>query len=100
LAVDASNNKKVTSASYSFVPGDVGGWIDVTGGTGWTVGRYGILSVSGTAAVLDASPAAANTTNGTYILNRGKQVFTAGTTNDTLRVCALKSSVYGWQAAW
>ena len=66
LVVDASNNQKVTSASYSFVAGDVGLVVVIIGGTGWTTGTYNISSVASGAAVLDASPAPVSTTGGVW----------------------------------
>jgi len=66
LAVDAITNTKVTSASHSFVATDVGNLINISAGGSWTLGFYEIVSVSGGAATLDRSPAAAGTTGGTY----------------------------------
>ncbi len=45
----------VTSASYNFVPGDVGAYLFVKSGTAWTPGFYRIASVASNAATLDAS---------------------------------------------
>lgn len=64
LVVDASNNTKVSSAGYGFSSADVGRWIKVTGGTGWTTGSYNVLSVTTGVATLSASPAAVSTTGG------------------------------------
>lgn len=66
LAVDATTNTKVTSATHSFVAADVGNLLQVTAGASWTTGFYQIVSVSGGAATLDRSPAATSTTGGTY----------------------------------
>jgi hypothetical protein len=63
LTIDASNNKKVTSASHSFVSGDVGKSISVTNGANWTLGTYTIASVSSGAAILNNSPTAAGNAN-------------------------------------
>jgi hypothetical protein len=71
LAVDASNNKKVTSVTHTFVSGDVGKYIDVTAGVNWQLTSYQILSVSGGAAVLDRSPSVVGQTGGTYDLYAG-----------------------------
>src|SRR5580700_6581245 len=43
-----------TSASYSFVAGDVNAWLFIQAGTNWTPGWYQIASVSGGAATLTA----------------------------------------------
>lgn len=66
LVVDAVTNTIVTSASYTFVSGDVGRTLNVTSGTGWTVGAYTINSVASGAATLSSSPAATGTTGGVY----------------------------------
>lgn len=102
LVVDGSNNKKVTSASYTFVAADVGGWVDITAGTGWTTGRYIVTAVAAGAATLASSPAAVSTTGGTFVTNWDKIVHvhgTLGATADTYRMCALAGAgVPGWTA--
>ena len=64
LTVDATSNTKVTSAANPFGPAHVGNLINITGGTGWTNGRYEVISVTGNVATLDRSPAAVNATGG------------------------------------
>lgn len=55
-ATSATGNSAVfTSASYSFVAGDVGAWIYIKSGTNWTVGWYQIASVSAGAATLSSA---------------------------------------------
>src|SRR3990167_10604297 len=49
------NDAVVTSASYTFVAGDVGHWVYVKSGTDWTPGWYKIASVAGGAATLDSA---------------------------------------------
>ena len=44
-----------TSASYTFLPADVGAWVFIGAGTNWSIGWYQITSVSGGAATLVAS---------------------------------------------
>jgi len=103
LAVDGALNTKVTSASYNFVAADVGSWIDVTAGSGWTTGRYVIVSVASNAATLSSSPAAVSTTGGTYITGRGKIVHVAGGTDvaDTLRFCGKGAdNAMAWRALY
>jgi hypothetical protein len=63
LAIDASNNELVSSASYTFTAADVGQYLDITAGTSWTVGYYLIASVSGGKATLASSPSAAGNSN-------------------------------------
>jgi hypothetical protein len=99
--VDASNNKKVTSATLGTPnAADVGGKFRVTAGTSWTVGTYGVVSISGTALILDSSPAAVGTTGGTASVNRSRIVATEGATDDTLRVCSMVSSTMAWRALY
>lgn len=43
-----------TSASYTFVAGDVGHWLFIQAGTNWNIGWYQIASVAGGAATLTA----------------------------------------------
>lgn len=45
----------VTSATYTFVAGDVGAWVFVQSGTNWLPGWYKISSVTAGAATLDAA---------------------------------------------
>lgn len=71
LAVDATLNTKVTSANHNFVAGDVGKYMNITAGTGWTTGYYRIISAAANAATLDRSPAATSTGSGTYDLYDG-----------------------------
>jgi hypothetical protein len=69
LAVDGSNDLKVSSGSYNFQSGDVGKWVVITAGTGFTVGAYRISSVSTNDAILASSPAATSTTGGHWHLS-------------------------------
>ena len=65
LVVDPANDRKVSSASHNFRP-DTGNAIIVTNGNGWTKGGYTVESVSGDAAILNASPAPPGSTKGNY----------------------------------
>ncbi len=92
LTVDVTDNKKVTSATYTFVAGDVSGQLSVVSGVGWTPGTYTVVSVVGGAAVLDSSPAATSTIGGVYTFDmryRGVMVRVNGGAGvaDTLRQC-------------
>src|SRR6185369_6961662 len=49
----------ITSATYTFVAGDVGAYFYVKSGTSWTAGMYPIASVAGGAATLSAGVGAA-----------------------------------------
>src|ERR1041385_5743602 len=66
LAATSGNTSApvVTSASYTFVAGDVGAYVYVKSGTNWTPGWYPINSVSGGAATLGAGIGAATLANG------------------------------------
>ena len=65
LAIDASDDTKITSAARSFVADDVGKKIELTGGTGFTTGTYTISSVAGGAAFLDSAVGTTSSTGGT-----------------------------------
>ena len=93
----------MTSTSYSFVAADVGSTINIISGTGWTAGKYLIVSVASNAATLDRSPAAVGVTGGTYQLGRGRVVMVQGAAGvaDTLSVCRKDgSNVYAWTALY
>jgi hypothetical protein len=65
LVIDGANAAKVTSASYTFVAGDVGNFLNVPAGyTGFTAGRYSISSVAGGAATLSANVGTLGQTGG------------------------------------
>lgn len=67
LAIDGSSNVKVTSSGHgSFVSGDVGKYVVIVSGSGFTVGAYKISSVSSGAAILASSPGATSTTGGHF----------------------------------
>jgi hypothetical protein len=59
LACDANTGNTaspvVSSASYTFVAGDVGAWVFVKSGTNWIPGWYPIASVAGGKATLNAA---------------------------------------------
>lgn len=68
----------VSSLTYSFVAGDVGAWVYISGGTNWIPGWYQISSVLAGNATLDAS-------NGSCVqLRNGK--FVPGYTNGVATV--------------
>lgn len=55
-ATSATGNAAViSSASYSFVAGDVGAWVYVKAGTNWLPGWYKISSVAANAATVDST---------------------------------------------
>lgn len=114
LAVDASNNLQVTSAGYGFTSVDVGRWIQVTAGTGWTTGYYKISAVAAGKATLNLSPAPTSTTSGSFSIywgldysqqdaknanggSDGSSVLAAatGTTTITCSDCSLTHDIIG-----
>ena len=66
LAIDATLNTKVTSASHTFVAADVGKAVVVTSGTGFTPGAYTIASISGAAAVMSSAVGTVGSTSGVW----------------------------------
>lgn len=68
LAIDATTNTKVTSASHNFVAADVGNCMRTTAGTGFTTGVFEIVSVASNAATLDRSAGTTSSTGGTYFV--------------------------------
>lgn len=65
-ATSATGNAPViSSATYTFVAGDVGSWVYIKAGTNWTPGFYQISSVAGGAATVNATIGAAVQLNST-----------------------------------
>lgn len=68
--VATGNAPVISSASYTFVAGDVGAWIYVSAGTNWTPGFYVISSVAGGAATVNGTiGAAVQFTSGRWAAN-------------------------------
>jgi hypothetical protein len=63
LIITPANNR-LTSAGRPFISADVGNIINITGGTGFTTGRYQITSVTGGIATVDRSCGALNSLSG------------------------------------
>jgi len=71
--MDATDDKKISTGSYSFVATDVGASLKVVGGpAGWVNGLYTVVSIDGTAAILDASPAPVSSVSGDFQLTAGR----------------------------
>ncbi|MCE5254335.1 MAG: hypothetical protein LLG45_09060 [Actinomycetia bacterium] len=64
LVIDAVDNTKVTSASYTFVAGDIGKTLHITAGTGFTAGAYQISGVAAGVATLGAACGTTGSTGG------------------------------------
>src|SRR4029077_71126 len=69
--VIGSTTTQLTSAAHPFTSAHVGNIINVTGGTGFTAGRYCVNSVSGSTATMDRSVGTASSTGGTGNLGGG-----------------------------
>lgn len=105
LVIDGTDTTKVTSAAHTFTAADVGWYLNVTAGTGFTRKAFKIASVTSGAALLDASAGTAGSTAGTYTIgfsgttDRPIRCFTvqAGTANaGTVKIgdANLASAVY------
>jgi len=88
LTVTASN-WIVTPDGHTPVAADVGNVVQVTAGTGWTVGFYEIKSQDGTNWTLDRSPAAALTAGGTWAM--GGALASPGKLSDALTIDKMKA---------
>ena len=98
--VVGSDAHYVSSASHSFSAYDVGGYLMITGGTGFTVGSFQIIGVGsgGTAgqAILQTTAGTSGSTAGQWNVNRGRfgfNIFTlsgAGTA-DTYGYCSMNA---------
>lgn len=60
----AASGTTITSAARPFTSVDVGNCINITSGTGWTTGRYSILSVASNVATMDRTIATGGSTGG------------------------------------
>ena len=60
----AGNEDELTSAGNPFGASDVGNVLNVTSGTGFTTGRYEVLSVAGSTATMDRNVGTAGSTGG------------------------------------
>lgn len=63
--VIGSTNTQLTSAGNPFSSASVGNVINITGGTGFTTGRYEVMSVSVSTATMDRAVGTASSTGGT-----------------------------------
>jgi hypothetical protein len=66
LVIDGTLNTKVTSASHNFIAEDVGAYIPIVAGTGFTTGVYRIASVASNAATLDRAVGTLSSTGGSF----------------------------------
>ena len=66
LSVNAAVNTQVLPDGHVVATADVGDWIHITSGAGFTAGWYQIVSQNGVYWTLDRSPAAAGTAGGAW----------------------------------
>ena len=64
IVIDATTDTDITSAADNFASDDVGNIINITSGTGFTTGRYEIVSVSAGVATLDRAVGTTGSTGG------------------------------------
>jgi hypothetical protein len=91
--------RQLTSASTTFSSSDAGGFVAISGGTGFTAATYFILSASGHN-LNTIQTTGSSGTGGTFVLNRGRTVMVQGGSGvaDTLWVCAKTiSDTYAWK---
>lgn len=81
-----------SSASYSFVSGDVGSWVYISSGTNWIPGFYQIASVSGGNATLSAGVGAAFYLQGSF--SGGTRGFLASTTQGVASTSSPSSATW------
>ena len=64
IVIDGATDTDITSAATPFASDDVGNLINITGGTGFTTGRYEIMSVAVGVATLDRAVGTVSSTGG------------------------------------
>jgi hypothetical protein len=95
LVIDAATNTKCTSAAHPFGATHVGNFINITAGTGFTVQRVQILSVSGVIATVDKSLGTLGSTGGTGNLGGGLLTLATAVSNAvTENVVNIKTGTY------
>ena len=77
LVIDAVTNTDITSVGDAFAADDVGNLIQITAGTGFTVGYYQVVSVTVATARLDRAVGTVGSTGGTGHLG-GAGIFEGG----------------------
>ena len=80
LVIDGSTNTKVTSAGNPFTSLHVGNVINITSGTGFTVQRVQVVSVSGSTATCDKAVGTVSSTGGHGVLGGSLASITAAQT--------------------
>jgi hypothetical protein len=96
LATVGGGFRQFTSSFSSF---DTNGYIHVNAGGSWSSGDYFISGVSSSTVVSVADPPTGGLTNGSFTVNRGRQVFVPGLAGvaDTMWVCAQTATGMAWK---
>jgi hypothetical protein len=84
LVIDAVDNTKVSSAANPFTTNETGNVINVTSGTGFTLGRYHIVSQTGGVATLDRAVGTVGSTGGNANLGGALALLTDALLEDTV----------------
>ena len=98
--VIGTNTSQLTSAANPFTALHSGNVINVTGGSGFTTGRYEILSVTGGVATVDRSVGVTGSTGGTG--NLGGALASTGSVGAAMvsgNICFVKSGTYSITSA-
>lgn len=94
-ATSANTSSPVfTSASYTFVAGDVGAWLFIKSGSNWIPGWYQIASVSAGAATLTASVGTAVLFGGAVTTTNGADTYTPNTASGCATVASPTSATW------
>lgn len=80
LVIDAVTNTNVTSAAFPFGATHVDNLVAITGGTGFTVGIFHVVSVAGAVATLDRAVGTLSSTGGIGNLGGARSGTNVGTT--------------------
>lgn len=104
LAIDASNNKLVSSSTHSFTAADVGMEVNETSGTNFTVQHNPIVSVSGGKATLNLAAGTVGATGGhaTIQMQASKFYYVCLASNSTVSVSPTAPTNYqgtSWEDA-
>lgn len=76
IVIDGTTDTDITSAGDAFASDDIGNILYITAGTGFTVGRYEIKSVSGGVATLDRAVGTLSSTGGSGKIGGALDVLT------------------------
>lgn len=90
----SGNGNKLTSSANPFTSAHVGNYINITGGTGFTTGRYEILSVASNVATVDRNVGTTSSTGGSGKLGGAMATIATGLQQCIVggMVCYVKAS--------